>query len=207
MKGLGETGLAPDANSPFDPRNSRLPIESSMNWAELLEQARDVAIAAHGEQRYGTLPYEHHLAKVVEVLKRFGASIDDPATAPLIVAGWLHDILEDTPIMREDLKTQFGPEVAELVWRVTDEPGASREDRKPATYRKTKDNELAVILKLADRIANVEEGIAAKSNKLGMYRREQGEFSGILRDATQHPMALAMWKHLDELLATPRRRG
>lgn len=178
-----------------------------MNWAELLEQARAVAIAAHGEQRYGAQPYEHHLEGVVEVLQRYGASIDDPATAPLIVAGWLHDVLEDTPLMREDLKTQFGPEVAEMVWLVTDEPGASREDRKPATYRKTKENELAVILKLADRIANVEEGIATKSNKLGMYRREQGEFSGILRDATQHPMAVAMWKHLDELLQSSRRRG
>jgi (p)ppGpp synthase/HD superfamily hydrolase len=178
-----------------------------MNWAELLQQAREVAIAAHGDQRYGALPYEHHLAKVVEVLQRFGASIEDPATAPLLVAGWLHDVLEDTPIMREDLKTQFGPEVAELVWRVTDEPGASREDRKPATYRKTRDNELAVILKLADRIANVEDGITAKSNKLGMYRREQAEFSGILRDATEHPMALAMWKQLDLLLENSRRRG
>jgi (p)ppGpp synthase/HD superfamily hydrolase len=178
-----------------------------MNWAELTEQARDMAIAAHAEQRYGALPYEHHLAKVVEVLKRFGASVDDPATAPLLVAGWLHDILEDTPIMREDLKTQFGPEVAELVWRVTDEPGASRDDRKPATYRKTRENELAVILKLADRIANVEEGIAAKNNKLGMYRREQAEFSGILRDATDHPMATAMWKQLDVLMQMPRRRG
>jgi (p)ppGpp synthase/HD superfamily hydrolase len=116
-------------------------------------------------------------------------------------------VLEDTPIMREDLKTQFGPEVAELVWRVTDEPGASREDRKPATYRKTRENELAVILKLADRIANVEEGINAKSNKLGMYRREQAEFAGILRDATEHPMAVAMWKQLDLLLENSRRRG
>jgi (p)ppGpp synthase/HD superfamily hydrolase len=182
-------------------------IQYSMNWTDLYEQAREVAIAAHGEQRYGDLPYEHHLEAVVDVLERFGAKIEVDGMAPLLVAGWLHDVLEDTPLMREDLKAQFGPEVAELVWRVTDEPGASREDRKPATYRKTKENELAIVLKLADRIANVEEGIAARSNKLGMYRREQGEFAGILREGPQHPMAEAMWKHLDQLLSTPRRRG
>lgn len=178
-----------------------------MDWVDLFRQAQEVAIAAHGEQRYGALPYEHHLRGVVEVLQRNGASLDDPATAPLLVAGWLHDVLEDTPLMREDLKAQFGPEVAELVWRVTDEPGASREDRKPATYRKTRENEQAIVLKLADRIANVEEGIASRSNKLGMYRREQGEFAGILRDASQHPMVVAMWKHLDQLLESGRRRG
>jgi (p)ppGpp synthase/HD superfamily hydrolase len=178
-----------------------------MDSAELLRQAREVSIAAHGEQRYGTQPYETHLAAVVEILQRFGAKLEDEATAPLLIAGWLHDVLEDTPLMREDLKTQFGPQVAELVWLVTDEPGASREDRKPATYRKTRENELAIVLKLADRIANVEEGIAARSNKLGMYRREQAEFAGILREAPQHPMAEKMWKHLDQLLQTPRRRG
>jgi (p)ppGpp synthase/HD superfamily hydrolase len=177
-----------------------------MDWPELLRQAKAVAVEAHGEQRFGTLPYEYHLQSVVKVLDRFGVKIEDPQLAPLLVAGWLHDVLEDTPLMRDDLKAQFGPEVAELVWRVTDEPGVSREDRKPATYRKTRDNELAIILKLADRIANVEEGINAKTNKLGMYRREQAEFSGILRDASQHPIALAMWKHLDNLLQVGPRR-
>ncbi len=176
-----------------------------MNWRELYEQARDVAIEAHGEQRYGDSPYEKHLKAVMEVLERFGGSLEDPELAPLMVAGWLHDVLEDTPIMRDDLKTQFGPEVAELVWRVTDEPGASRDERKPATYRKTKENQHAIILKLADRIANVEHGIGTRSGKLGMYRREQGEFAGILREASTLPMAEKMWNHLDQLLKTPRR--
>lgn len=176
-----------------------------MDYKTLYEQARDVAVEAHGEQRYGDYPYEKHLRAVVEVLTRFGASLENPETAPLMVAAWLHDVLEDTPLMRDDLKTQFGPEVAEIVWRVTDEPGASREDRKPATYRKTRDNQLAIVLKLADRIANVEHGIGARSGKLSMYRREQGEFAGILREASTLPMAERMWNHLDQLLKTPRR--
>src|SRR5262245_31138361 len=109
-----------------------------MEPTKLFEQARQLAIAAHGNQTYGDKPYEHHLRAVVDVLKRFGASLEDASTAPLLIAAWLHDSLEDTALSRAEVETNFGAEVTELVWRVTDEPGATRKERKPATYRKTR---------------------------------------------------------------------
>lgn len=51
-----------------------------------VRQARDVAIAAHGDQRYGTHPYVHHLDAVAAILEPFG-------TAAQIV-GYLHDTIE-----------------------------------------------------------------------------------------------------------------
>jgi (p)ppGpp synthase/HD superfamily hydrolase len=171
-----------------------------MKIKQHFEQARELAIVAHGSQKYGEKPYEHHLQAVVDVLLRFGASLDDETTAPLLLAGWLHDSLEDTALTRTDIETLFGAEVAELVWRVTDEPGATRKERKPATYRKTRKNQAAIILKLADRIANVESSLASKSGLLRMYRREHTEFKQMLQPVSDSGMAAAMWNHLDQLL-------
>lgn len=48
-------------------------------------RAREFAIAAHGEQRYGDDPYVSHLAAVVQVMDDFELSDE------FKVAGWLHD--------------------------------------------------------------------------------------------------------------------
>ena len=172
-----------------------------MEAKQLFEQAREVAIAAHGDQQYGDKSYEHHLHAVVNVLRRFGASLEDTATAPLLIAAWLHDSLEDTALSRAEVETCFGAEVAELVWRVTDEPGATRKERKPATYRKTRENQSAVVLKLADRIANVEESLENNSGLLRMYGHEQREFKDALQPSSTSELAARMWDHLDQLLA------
>jgi len=171
-----------------------------MIMEDQFEQARQLAIAAHGDQSYGDKPYEHHLQAVVEVLKRFGVQLDDPSTAPLLIAAWLHDSLEDTQLTRDEVEIQFGPAVAELVWRVTDEPGATRKERKPATYRKTRENESAIVLKLADRIANVEASVASGGRLLDMYQREHPDFKAALQSASTSKLALQMWNHLDQLL-------
>ena len=113
------------------------------DWYEIFERGRLVACQAHGEQRYGDKPYKNHLADVVAVLRRFGLSLDDNETAPILVAAWLHDSLEDTALERDFLTREFGSDIAELVWLVTDEPGLSRKERKPATYRKTAKSEVA----------------------------------------------------------------
>jgi (p)ppGpp synthase/HD superfamily hydrolase len=171
-----------------------------MSQTDQFAHARQLAIAAHGDQTYGDKPYEHHLQAVVDVLQRFGARLDQPATAPLLIAAWLHDSLEDTELTRGEVESEFGPEVAELVWRVTDEPGATRKERKPATYRKTRENESAIVLKLADRIANVEASVASGGRLLDLYQREHPEFKAALQPSSTSPLAEEMWNHLDQLL-------
>ena len=54
--------------------------------------AEAFAVAAHGDQRYAGGPYRDHLAAVVRVLREYG--YDGPYEA----AGWLHDVVEDTPV-------------------------------------------------------------------------------------------------------------
>jgi (p)ppGpp synthase/HD superfamily hydrolase len=153
------------------------------------KEARMVAVKAHSNQSYDEVfPYEKHLDDVVDVLKRFGYS------GKYIVAGYLHDSPEDGAISYNDIKRHFGFDVAEMVYCVTDELGRNREEKKKKTLPKTASNPDAIILKLADRIANIEHG-----GKIDMYAKEYEEFKGALFLNTPKD-AKIMWTHLDKLL-------
>lgn len=169
-------------------------------WNVLFQKAKMLAIEAHGAQRYGDRPYADHLAAVVGILERFGGSLEDEWTAPILVAAWLHDALEDTALAKGAIQDQICDIVADLVWRVTDEPGANRKVRKAATYLKLQQNERAVILKLADRIANVEESLRNNSRLLSMYCKEHPGFVDALYPACVSTMAQAMWLHINLIL-------
>ena len=152
-------------------------------------EARMVAVKLHASQSYDEVfPYEKHLDDVVEVLKRFGYS------GKYVIAGYLHDILEDTGLSYSDVKRYFGEEIAEMVYCVTDELGRNRKEKKSKTLPKTASNPDAIILKLADRIANIEHG-----GKIDMYAKEYEEFRGVLFLNTPS-YAQKMWVHLESLL-------
>ncbi len=152
-------------------------------------EARMVSVKAHGTQDYdGVFPYKKHLDDVVAVLERFGFS------GKFIIAGYLHDIIEDTEFSYNKVNIYFGYEIAEMVYCVTDELGRNRVETKKKTLEKTASNSDAIIIKLADRIANIEHG-----GKIGMYAKEYNEFQSYLRGVS-HDSTIDMWKHLDELL-------
>ena len=156
---------------------------------KVYREARMVAVKAHSNQSYDEIfPYEKHLDDVVDVLERFGFS------GKYIVAGYLHDSIEDDGISYNDIKRHFGVEVAEMVYCVTDEVGRNRKEKKEKTLPKTASNPDAIILKLADRIANIEHG-----GKVDMYAKEYQEFKGALYLNTPSD-GKAMWVHLDKLM-------
>ena len=152
-------------------------------------EARMVSVKAHGTQDYdGIFPYKKHLDDVVAVLERYGFS------GKYIIAGYLHDIIEDTELSYHKVKTFFGYEVAEMVYCVTDELGRNRAEKKIKTLPKTASNPDAIIIKLADRIANIEHG-----GKIEMYAKEYDEFQSFLRSVSPKS-ATDMWRRLDSLL-------
>jgi (p)ppGpp synthase/HD superfamily hydrolase len=156
---------------------------------KIYKEARMVAIKAHSNQNYDDIfPYEKHLDDVVDILKAFGFS------GKFIVAGYLHDSIEDDGISYKDVLKYFGFDVAEMVYCVTDEMGRNRKEKKEKTLPKTASNQDAIILKLADRIANVEHG-----GKIDMYAKEYQEFKGALFLNTP-PYGKSMWEYLDRLL-------
>lgn len=142
---------------------------------------RAFAIEAHGDQKYGSAPYIVHLDAVRDVLVRFGFQDEDLLTAAL-----LHDVIEDTPVDADLVEEKFGAEVCGLVVAVTNEPGRNRRERHRLTYPKIRNaGWKAIALKLADRIANVEQSLSDASKgrpkPYEMYRHEHQTFSAALR--------------------------
>jgi len=124
---------------------------------ELLERAYRKADEVHeGQLRKSGEPYISHPASVTLILADLGM---DECT---LVAGLLHDTVEDTPYTLEDLKSDFGEDVALLVDGVTKLASLvyeSKEDRQAETLRKmflamSKDIRV-LIIKLADRLHNL----------------------------------------------------
>jgi (p)ppGpp synthase/HD superfamily hydrolase len=160
---------------------------------DTLRWAKYYATIKHGDQKYGNLPYTHHLAAVEAVLRRFG--VDALFAEEMLEAAWLHDVVEDSGTKIKEIEELFGHPVARLVAAVTNEPGKNRTEKAAYTYPKIREaGANAVRLKLADRIANVENG----GKLVEMYRKEYDSFRRGLYTAGQNE---DMWKHLDSLLA------
>ncbi len=167
---------------------------------ERLRKAKEFAVEAHGQQMYGDKPYVVHLEHVHEVMKRYRHSNPDVLVQ---MAGWLHDVLEDTATSKTELVRNFGEEIADIVYRVTDEPGADRAERKRKTYRKIWGHIDVTAVKLCDRIANVEAS-SDVPEKLEMYRNEYRGFREVLY-VRRHSFLGDLWRHLDQLLGFVKR--
>lgn len=128
---------------------------------------------AHGDQTHGEgRPYAAHLVEAHAIAHDF----ELPET--IRVAALLHDVLEDTPVSFETLSDRFGRPVALLVEAVTGR-GKNRKARNENAYQKIEwEAPAAVLLKLCDRIANVEAARAGNgASYLDLYRREQEAFA------------------------------
>lgn len=117
---------------------------------EKLNKARLFAIEAHGDQLYAGKPYIFHLTQVVNVLQEFGYETD----TDLLVAGYLHDTLEDTKVVPAQLQKEFGQHVYNMVFAVSGF-GSTRANRTENTIHKLWVTPEAIALKMADRLANM----------------------------------------------------
>jgi len=126
-----------------------------------IERAIAAAIDAHqGQVRKGDgqLPYIVHPVTVALILSRY---TDDEDT---IVAGLLHDVLEDTPWTEEAIEREFGAKVLGMVKDVTepDLPGLSWDTRKVRYLRQLEQAPRgALLVACADKVANLVSMIAA----------------------------------------------
>lgn len=162
-------------------------------------KARVFAIKAHGDQKYGDRPYSFHLDMVVANLAPYGKQAQ--------VMGYLHDVVEDTSVTKEQVEEEFGSLIGECVGLLTDEPGANRKERKAKTYEKLSHvsgpQQLALVVKAADRLANVKACVADGNRSLLMvYLGEQATFKAA---AYRPSLCDPLWAELDDLLrdATP----
>ena len=87
----------------------------------LIGKAISFAVDAHGNQKrkYTGEPYWRHPMRVADWLVAASAPWGGPWDDEVIAAAWLHDVVEDTPVTLGQIKTEFGPKVAQLVDELT----------------------------------------------------------------------------------------
>jgi RelA/SpoT family (p)ppGpp synthetase len=128
----------------------------------LISEAYELADAAHeGQRRASGEPYLYHCLEVASILAELRLD------APTIAAGLLHDVVEDSLVSVDDLRRDFGEEVAHLVDGVTKlgeiELGAmgqlSFDEKESESLRKMFmamfSDVRVVLIKLADRLHNM----------------------------------------------------
>jgi hypothetical protein len=148
-------------------------------------------------QSYDNQPYSVHLTQVYNVLMPSFGDEDVIMNASLC-----HDLLEDTGITYNDLKTFVGRDVADVVYDVTNELGKNRKERAEKTYPKIAANPLAVIVKVADRIANTTYSKKSGSSMYKKYCSEYPSFrQALYNNFPNHPYndrIEHLWKVLEE---------
>jgi len=131
-------------------------------------RAKKFALKAHEGDTYGkNYPYSKHLNDVYNVLVTFGV-FDEK----VLMVAWLHDTIEDTMVVFEDIEGEFGTQIANLTYLLTDKQGKNRKERQGLTYPLLAEDHYARLVKLADRIVNVTMTMHDSQEKFGMYAKE-----------------------------------
>jgi len=123
----------------------------------VIDHAYQLAVKSHEEQkRLSGAPYISHPVAVACILVELGMDTES------VAAGLLHDVVEDTPVSLDQIKKDFGIEIANLTDGVTKLgriPFSSREQQQAENLRKMliamADDIRVIIIKLADRLHNM----------------------------------------------------
>ena len=176
---------------------------------EIIIKAQHFAAKAHyGQKRkYTGEDYIAHPKTVASLLRAVHA--DDK----MIAAAWLHDVVEDTDVTIDDIRAEFGDDVAELVDAVTD---VSRPEYGNRTTRKRFDREhiaaateRAKCIKLADLIDNSRSITEHDPGFAKVYMREKSALliaivqDGLITGAGRELYRMASKIVLDYMDANP----
>jgi len=121
---------------------------------EKIKEAFELAKERHGEQKRKTgEPFYLHPLRVALLLAELGADADT------VIAGLLHDVLEDTDAKPEEIEERFGKAVLKLVEGVTKIGKIKYTSQQAQNYMKlmlaTAEDPRVILLKLADRLDNL----------------------------------------------------
>lgn len=124
-----------------------------MNAMNKIQNAINFSIAAHsGQTRKGKdIPYITHPLTVALILSQTGASDD------VVIAGILHDTMEDSGVTKDDIAQNFGENVAGLVYAVSEKDKSLpwMERKMAALAEMDTMSQGALLLKSADVLCNM----------------------------------------------------
>lgn len=167
----------------------------------------------------------HHIESIRCILLNALESGFSTKDIQILKAAYLHDIVEDTPIPLTAIESMFGSRVAELVGLLTEDSSKTRRERQADAYSKINKDLDATLIKLADRISNIEytlwglrnthfdwslridreptpEETKTAMKKAKMYLKEYAFFKEMLRYEVEDTSApfYVLWLQLDNLM-------
>lgn len=125
-----------------------------------------------GQKRKGHAgePYVNHLIEVAELIAASSQTLD----ANLVMAGLLHDTIEDAGVTAGELEQLFGSDVASLVLEATDDKSLPKETRKALQVENAPcKSPRAQTLKLADKISNLRSLLTSPPAEWSPERKRQ----------------------------------
>lgn len=146
----------------------------------LVDKAKIFATKAHEGQvrKYSGEPYIVHPIEVSEIVARHNGSRE------MIAAALLHDVVEDTDVTIDEIRTEFGNSVAMLVDDLTD---VSKKEDGNRAIRKAMDREhtakasaAAMVVKAADMISNGKDIKANDPAFAKVYLKEMKELLNVM---------------------------
>lgn len=160
---------------------------------EKTKKAARYSAAAHKRQgqvrKYSGRPYIVHPAAVAKIVQSVAHDED------MVCASWLHDTVEDTDVTIDDIRKEFGDNVAEMVSDLTDVSVPSDGNRKTRKMidraHTSKALPASKTIKLADLIHNTGDIVSNDVNFGRVYLREKKLLLEVLGDGDPKLHALA----------------
>lgn len=133
---------------------------------ELNEAVQYIKLKHKGQKRKQGTPYYEHPISVCKLLKEKNFSEEYQ------IVGLFHDLLEDTNTSYDEILNLTNKKIADAVKLLTKEPGYNMSDY----IGNIKQNEIARMVKLADRIHNLSEANLASEDFKNRYIKETEEW-------------------------------
>lgn len=171
------------------------------------EKALKFAIKAHNGQIRKNEPDKpefFHVLDVGNILKENGFDEN------VVAAGYLHDVVEDTKYTLEDIKKEFGDDIASLVKGASEpDKSLSWEERKKHTIETIRNLDLRhKVIVCADKISNLEDlyfvfektGIKDFSKFNRGYEDQKWYYTSIYESIIENEKIIPMFEKYKELL-------
>jgi len=123
-----------------------------------------------GQRREAGGPFLLHPVEVAAILRDAGHP------DPVVAAGMLHEVLEDTDAGKDELERRFGAEVADLVASLSDDPAiADRQERRAALRLQVAEaGRTAAAIFAADKVSKSRE-LRLKASRGELGEEERGK--------------------------------
>jgi (p)ppGpp synthase/HD superfamily hydrolase len=157
-------------------------------------RAMTFARQVHAEQKrkYTGNPYADHLAEVCGIAMSVGWHVAEIHPDKFMATCWLHDSIEDQGVNPEEIRRQFGDEVALGVLALSDLEEGNRAERKAASRaRLAKAPSWVQTIKVADLISNTSSIVQHDPKFAVTYLEEKRLLLDVLTKADPRLVAIA----------------